>query len=98
MAKHLSFDTLWAPYNKVKQAHPQAVMQELGITFQHATPQSVADQWWFWNCENIPDPLPEFLFVAELDPMKMIGWGLSLEQAEKIAAYKSPSESNNSLP
>lgn len=66
--------------------HPQVVMQSLGITYQHATPQSMGDQWWFWNCENVPDPLPKFLSVLEIDPMACIGWGLSREDAEKIAA------------
>ena len=89
MTKHLRFDILWAPYNNVKQEHPQKVMKELGITYQHATPQSMGDQWWFWNCENIPEPLPLFLEVADLNPMECIGFGLSKEDAEKIRDYKS---------
>jgi hypothetical protein len=88
MAKHLRFDLLWAAYNNVKQEHAQKVLKELGITYQHATPQSMGDQWWFWNCENIPDPLPPFLDVADWNPMEMIGWGLSKEDAEKIRDYK----------
>ena len=88
MSKHLRFDVLWAPYNGVKQDHPQKVMQELGITYQHATPQSIADQWWFWNCENIPEQLPPYLEVMDLNPMEQIGWGLSKEDAEKIRDYK----------
>ena len=66
----------------------QVVMKQLGITYQHATPQSIGDQWWFWNCENIPDPLPSYLEVADWDPMECIGWGLSKEDAEKIRDYK----------
>lgn len=88
MSKHLRFDVAWSAYNKVKQDHPQKVMKELGITYQHATPQSMGDQWWFWNCENVPDELPPYLEVADWDPMKMIGYGLSLEDAEKIRDYK----------
>lgn len=64
--------------------HPQDVMKRLGITYQHATPQSIADQWWFWNCENIPDPLPDHLSVLSVDPMQMIGFGLSKKEAENI--------------
>lgn len=87
--KHLRFDLLWALYREIEQEHPQRVMQELGITYQHATPQSIADQWWFWNCENIPEPLPPYLSVIEnLNPMEMIGFGLSQEQAESIRDYK----------
>jgi len=64
--------------------HPQEVMKHLGITYQHATPQSMGDCWWFWNCENLPDELPEYLTVRERDPMECIGYGLSQEDAEKI--------------
>ena len=88
MSKHLRFDVLWAPYNNVKQDHPQKVMKELGITYQHATPQSIADQWWFWNCENVPEQLPPYLKVMDLNPMEQIGWGLSKESAEKIRDYQ----------
>jgi hypothetical protein len=44
----------------------------------------MGDQWWFWNCENIPEPLPEHFSALDLDPMEQIGWGLSKEDAEKI--------------
>jgi hypothetical protein len=63
-------------------------MKQLGITYQHATPQSIGDQWWFWNCENIPATLPGYLEEADWDPHEMIGWGLSQEDADKITAYK----------
>ena len=79
---HLRYDMYTCP-----SGHPQVVMQELGITYQHATPQSVGDQWWFWNCENVPDKLPEYLTVLDLDPMECIGFGLSKEDAEKIRDY-----------
>ena len=84
---HLRFDMLWPPYNDIKQSHPQKAMEELGITYQHATPQSMGDQWWFWNCENIPDPLPPYLEIADWNPMEMIGWGLSRKDAERIRDY-----------
>lgn len=66
--------------------HPQNAMKLLGITYQHATPQSIGDQWWFWNCENIPNPLPTFLSELESDPMDCIGWGLDKETAKLIKA------------
>lgn len=84
---HLRFDCLWAPYNDVKQGHPQQVMMDMGITYQYATPQSIADQWWFWNCENVPNDLPPFLEKMDNDPMECIGYGLSCEDAEKIRDY-----------
>jgi hypothetical protein len=76
--KHLRFDC----YSST--GHPQEVMKELEITYQIAVPQSIADQWWFWNCENIPDPLPEYLSELDLDPMDCIGYGLSAEEAIMI--------------
>ena len=70
--------------------HPQATMKRLEITYQHATPQSMGDQWWFWNCENVPEPLPIHFSILSLDPMEQIGWGLSQEDAEKIRDYEPP--------
>ena len=83
MSKHLRLDIGWdAP-----AAHAQVQMKELGITYQYSTPQSIGDQWWFWNCENIPKKLPDHITEADLDPMECIGYGLSLEDAEKIRDY-----------
>lgn len=77
---HLRYDMYSAP-NK----HPQQVMEDLAITYQHATPQSIADQWWFWNCEGVTDTLPCFLSALDVDPMECIGWGINLETAEAIS-------------
>jgi len=68
--------------------HPQKAMKELGITYQYATPQSMYEQWWFWNCQGLPDELPPFLTELKIDPMKCIGRGLSEEQAKKITDCK----------
>lgn len=96
--KHFRFDMLYGNFSKDKEnsgdvkrlslMHPQAAMKELGITYQHATPQSMGDQWWFWNCENLPDIVPPFLEPLNLDPMECIGRGLSKESAEAIRDYK----------
>lgn len=64
--------------------HPQLVMKELGITYQHSTPQSMGDQWWFWNCQNVPAKLPEYLKSLTVKPLEMVGYGLSQEDAENI--------------
>jgi hypothetical protein len=66
--------------------HPQQVMQSLGITYKHATPQSMADQWWFWGCSGVPDILPPFLEVMTINPLDQVGNGLTQEAAEKILA------------
>ena len=65
--------------------HPESVMSQLGITYQHATPQSIGDCYWFWNCGEIPSPLPAFLSRLDVNPMDAIGNGLSESDAEEIA-------------
>jgi len=89
MGTHLRYDCNYgvAKGEKAPQGHPQEVMESLGITYQHATPQSIGNQWWFWNCENIPDPLPPFLEVMEVESTECIGYGLSKEQAKRIENY-----------
>lgn len=96
--KHLIFCMMYSFYsrdpeniNDIKRLgnmHPQEAMRELGITYQVATPQSLGDMWWFWNCNNLPDKLPPFLTELRLDPMKCIGYGLSKLDAEKIRDYR----------
>jgi len=83
---HLRYCTMTACINCGENRHPQLVMKELGIIYQHETPQSIADQWWFWNCQNVPDELPKYLSPLNIDPHKQIGNGLSKEDADKIAA------------
>ncbi len=85
MAKHLRYCMYMAPMDK----HPQTVMRELGIKYQHSTPQSMADQWWFWNCE-VPAPvvLPGFLSELKIKPHDAIGNGLNKAMADRIAAWE----------
>jgi hypothetical protein len=100
--KNLRFCLLYAAYNQGKEGeeevnrlgsmHPQRAMAEMGITYQHSTPQSMGDQWWFWNCEGVPAQLPPFLEVMENDPMDCVGHGLSQEDAEAIRDYSATSQ------
>ncbi|AUR85571.1 hypothetical protein NVP1076O_66 [Vibrio phage 1.076.O._10N.286.51.B7] len=53
---NLRYDMYSSPNN-----HPQKVMEALGITYKYVVPQSIADQWWFYDCENVPSALPEYL-------------------------------------
>jgi hypothetical protein len=94
--QHLRFCTMTAHYKKelmsdadfiLGSMHAQKAMQEMGITYQHSTPQSMGDQWWFWNCDNVPDELPLFLSELELDPMEQIGYGLDQKSAESIRDF-----------
>lgn len=71
-------------------AHPVDQMRNLGITYEHATPQSMGDQWWFWNCKNIPDPLPPYLSPLNISPMEAIGYGLSESKAKELNHADTP--------
>ena len=82
---HLQFDIVGA-YLMGNNARPQSIMQDLGITYQHCTPQSINDTFWFWNCKNVPDHLPSYIYPLGAKAMDSIGWGLSEEQAIAIAA------------
>jgi hypothetical protein len=99
--KHLRFCLMTAHYKKefmsdadfkLGSMHAQKAMQEMGISYQHSTPQSMGDQWWFWNCENLPDVLPLFLSTLDLDPMTCVGRGLSQENAESIRDFSNGSK------
>lgn len=69
--------------------HPIELMKSLGITYQHITPKTILEQYWFWNCENIPNILPEKVNILEVkSPFEMVGYGLSKEDAEKISNYQ----------
>ncbi len=87
MTVHLRYDMIEAALGANEPRHPVDVMRDLGIVYQHATPQSLGDQWWFWNCRYASDVLPEYLSLLDIDPMKCVGWGLSQEQAESIRDY-----------
>ena len=73
--------------------HPQKIMAGLGIKYQVAVPQSMGDQWWFFNCENIPSPLPDYLEELTgldkkpLNPYELVGYGLSIKDADLIVNY-----------
>lgn len=68
--------------------HACEVVRSLGITYQLSVGQSMCDSFEFWNCENVPENLPESLEVMDWNPMKRVGWGLSKEEAESIRDYK----------
>ncbi len=52
--------------------HAQVVMKELGITWRESIPQTIADQWWFLGCEDVPASLPAY--VNEIDPETVEEW------------------------
>lgn len=64
--------------------HAQEYMRKIGITYEHATPQSIADCWWFWNCTNVPETLPAALSALKITPSEAVGYGLSLADADRL--------------
>lgn len=71
--KHLSYSLKSSPANR----RAFDVMKDLGITYQIAVPQTLYSCWHFWNCENVPDSLPRFLKVMDVQPEDAVGYGLS---------------------
>lgn len=71
-----------------ENGHACIVMKQLEITYQQSTPQSMGDQFWFWNCENVPEKLPKYITELKVNPMECIGFGINKEDAEKIKNYK----------
>ena len=74
----------------MENEHPQVHLKKLGVKYIHATPQSIADQWWFWNCENLPEKLPDYMNKIKIvNPYDYVGWGLTEQIALKICqSYK----------
>lgn len=79
--QHLKFDLSTLP-----PEHPVTIMARLGITYTHATPQSIFNEWWFWNCEKLPDTLPGYLLPLNIDPLQYVGYGLSEKEAQEIVS------------
>lgn len=83
---HLRYCIMTAHLQAGETRHAQEVMRALGITYQHATPQSLGDCWWFWNCKNVPAELPVYLEELKVKPRDAVGWGLTQQEAESIEA------------
>lgn len=83
MKRNLILSTYGAALAK-ETRHAQTVMKDLGITYEESTPQSCFDCWQFWNCENVPEQLPDFIEDMKYGPMKYIGLGLSEETAKRL--------------
>ena len=81
--KHLQIDLIALTRTNDKR-HAQEVMKDLGIIYLYAVPQSLYDSWWFFNCSNIPDKLPDFVEELKVNPKDCVGYGLSQEMADNI--------------
>ena len=80
---NIQFNCLSA-YNEGIKEHPEQVIAKLGIEYCHATPQPIVDSWVFWGCRYVPKLLPPYIHIFDIDPKKMIGYGLDEELATLI--------------
>ncbi len=83
MKRHIVFCAQAASEAGVNE-HAQLVMRDLGVSWLMSTPQSIADQWWFWCCEGLPEPLPDYLRDLKIEPREAVGYGLTSADAERI--------------
>jgi len=86
MVVHLMYDYLKA-HMCGEYRHAEEVIKDLGITWQHSTPQSISGQILFWNSENAPEELPPYITKGNWDPIEWIGQGLSMELAQMISSH-----------
>lgn len=86
--KDLIFCLMTAQLDCNESRHAQVVMRELGITYEHAVPQSIADCWNFFNCSGNIDKLPEYLIEMKKGPQDYVGYGLSQELADRLTESK----------
>ena len=89
---NLVYDLMCANMDHKEMRHAQEVMKDLGITYHHATPQSMGDCWQFWVCKDVPKDLPEYLTEVKTNPMQHVGYGLTKEMAEEIVKLNGVSE------
>ncbi len=54
-------------YGGFEHKHAQTVMSDLGISYERAVPQSMTDCWVFYGCSNIPEDLPSYVRVVEVE-------------------------------
>lgn len=71
--KHLRYDLMGAGLSGERR-HPEEVMRDLGITFEKAIPQSMADQWWLFNCQH--GELPSYITEMKCDRWLVNQYGL----------------------
>lgn len=83
MKRHIVFCEQ-AAYEAGLKGHAQIVMRDLGASWLLSTPKSIADQWWFWCREGLPEPLPSYLRELTIEPCEAVGYGLASDDAERI--------------
>lgn len=74
--KHLKFDVrAYVEIFGINSKHPKKFMDDAGIIYSHAVPQTLGDQWWFFNCEKIPDNVEGCISILDIDnPLDLVGF------------------------
>ena len=57
---NLEYDMQGAEMSGEKRP-PYIVMKELGIIYEKSLVQSLYDVFWYYNCTNIPENLPDYI-------------------------------------
>lgn len=83
----LIFDMQQAFYVGIDE-HPVEVMHNLNIKYSHRTPQSMGNRWIFWNCTNLPETLPNYLYSSQFESDDVIGYGLNEKLSNEIKQIK----------
>ena len=53
-------------YPEFKGVHPYNIIKDLGISFNSCEPCTIADCWFFYGCDDIPDEIPDFIEVEDV--------------------------------
>lgn len=52
-------------YNLGFKEHPQIIMRNLGIEYLKSEGVPIGDCWIFYDCSNVANELPEFLYLIK---------------------------------
>lgn len=66
--------------------------QDLGIDYSKAVPQTMGEQTWYFNCQNVPEELPDGWSIIEGELEKFIGYGLSWDDVKELRAQHNGKE------
>ena len=65
--------------------HAQAFMKSIGASYGISVPHSIAECWKFYMCVYDTEKMPDFVSIdTYVDPFKLVGWGLSEQNAAQI--------------
>lgn len=71
---NLRYDYMGAWFDAKESRHAEEMMRELGITYKYAIPQSLGDQWWFWDCSGNIENLPSYISHMEVTEQMFNYW------------------------